>query len=124
MARRFWIWLAVGGVLVAGCANPDKSTTEPAPEDFCAAFTRLDEKLGSGNSTQQEQYELVQEAVRLAPAVIASQGREFLDGYERLQRGEDLAVIQRDETKYREASLAFQRWGNQHCGFYKRKRSI
>lgn len=124
MVRRWVLGLVIAAVALGACTNPDKSTTEPAPEDFCAAFTRLDEKLGSGLASQQEQYELLQEAVRLAPEAIAAQGQQFLDGYERLRQGESTEAIRRDEAKYKEASLAFQRWGNQHCGFYKRKSAI
>ena len=72
LPRRFLTLLAVPvlALALAGCTDPDKSTTEPAPQDFCDAFTRLDDKLSEGNASQQDQYELVKEAVRLAPPEI------------------------------------------------------
>jgi hypothetical protein len=127
MTRRFAavaIALSAAAGLLAGCTNPDKSTTEPAPKEFCDAFTRLDDKLSDGKATQQDQYDLVKETVGLAPEAIKPDGETFLEGYQRLQNGEPPESVRKDEAKYQRASLNFQRWGNQHCGFYKRKSSI
>lgn len=122
--RRTALGLLLALTLMAGCADPDKSKTEPAPQEFCDAFTRLDDKLSQGDASQQDQYELVREAVRLAPPEIAADGAKFLEGYQRIQDGEPPEAVRRDEATYRKASLNFQRWGNQHCGFYKRRGSM
>jgi hypothetical protein len=119
-----FLGLALTSTVLAGCTDPDKSATEPAPQEFCDAFTRLDDKLSEGNASQADQYALVDEAVRLAPPEIKADGQVFFEGYQRLQNGESPEAVRADEAKYREASLNFQRWGNQHCGFYKRRSGI
>lgn len=116
--------IMVSGVLLVGCADPNMSTTAPAPQDFCDAFTRLDDKLSEGNTAFADQFELVSEAVRLAPPEIRADGEKFLEGYQRIQNGEPRDVVRRDEATYEKASDNFQRWGNQHCGFYKRRGGI
>lgn len=122
MTRRIAaVSLLLGALVLAGCQDPDLSKSQPGPRDFCDAFLRLDDKISTGKATQQEQYELVKEAVRTAPDVIKADGQTFLEGFQRLQNGESAAAVQKDESKYRKASENFQRWGNQHCGIYKRQ---
>ena len=99
---------ATVAVLAAACSSDNE---RGAPRDFCEAVAKFDEEVAT--ATVAEQQELLETVVEHAPREIRADAETFLEGYERLDAGEDVTA---DEEKYREASDNLLRYSNDNCG--------
>jgi hypothetical protein len=98
----------VVAVVGAACSSDDE---RGAPRNFCEAVAEFDEEISV--ATIAEQQEMLEEIVRTAPDAIKPEAETFLEGYERLDAGDDVIP---DEERYREAADDLLRYGIDNCG--------
>ena len=94
--------------LGAACSGGDE---RGAPRDFCESVAAFDEDVAT--ATVEEQQELLEQVVDTAPPEIRPEAETFLEGYERLEAGEDVIP---DEDRYRDAAEEVQRFAIEECG--------
>ena len=93
---------------LAACSSSDE---RGAPRDFCETAAAYDEQVPTASI--EEEQRLVEQMVETAPAEIRPAAERVLEGYERLDAGEDVLV---DEERYREATEDLQRYAIDNCG--------
>jgi hypothetical protein len=99
---------AIVTLALAACSSGDE---RGAPRDFCETAAEYDEQVPTASIAEEQR--LIEQMVETAPSEIRPAAERLLEGYRRLEAGEDVLA---DEERYREATEDLQRYAIDNCG--------